>query len=119
MQPGNASPARAGFRVDLDTPEGPQLLFCGADEYVWDVAARNGIPLPAMCHQGRCLTCAAKLLSGAVDDWDADSYFTADEEEGFVLLCKAKPRSDLKILTHQDDAMRRHRLAEGLPAPYG
>ncbi|MBZ5630894.1 MAG: hypothetical protein LAO06_18715 [Acidobacteriia bacterium] len=29
-----------------------------------------------------------------------------------------KPRSDLRIVTHQADAIRRHRLALQLPAPY-
>jgi hypothetical protein len=28
------------------------------------------------------------------------------------------PRSNLRILTHQEWEMREHRLAKGLPAPY-
>jgi ferredoxin len=58
------------------------------------------------------------LLEGCVDQSDADSYFPEDRAQGFVLLCTAKPRGDLRILTHQQDEMRRHRIALGLPAPY-
>jgi ferredoxin len=111
------------FRVDLEIPANltqPALhsFECEADEHIWDAAARAGIRLPAICHQGRCLTCAGKLLEGRVDQTDADAFFAEDSAAGFVLLCTAKPLSDLRILTHQQDAMRRHRIALGLPAPY-
>ena len=110
--------AKRSFRVVLETPQGLRSFDCGEDEYVWDAAARNGIQLPAICHQGRCLTCAGKLLEGVVDQSDAAAYFPEDREAKFVLLCRAKPRSDLRILTHQQWAMRAHRVAHKLPAPY-
>ncbi len=109
---------RRSFRVVLETPEGPRSLECDENEHIWNAAARAGIQLPAICHQGRCLTCAGELLQGAVDQSDADSYFQEDEDADFVLLCTAKPRSDLRILTHQQQEMRLHRVSLGLPAPY-
>jgi ferredoxin len=114
----NDSTAEQTFRITLDTPEGLRSFQCGRDEYVWDAAARNGIWLPAICHQGRCLTCAGRLLSGEADQQDAASFFAVDQAEHFILLCRAKPRSDLHILTHQQWEMRAHRIAHGLPAPY-
>lgn len=93
-------------------------IECGGDEYVWDAAARHGVRLPSICRQGRCLTCAGKLLCGKVDQSHADTYFPEDEAEGFVLLCRALPLSDLRIRTHCQLVMREHRLAHGLPAPY-
>ncbi|HVX64952.1 MAG TPA: 2Fe-2S iron-sulfur cluster-binding protein, partial [Bryobacteraceae bacterium] len=63
------------FHVVLETPGGPLTIPCSATTYVLDAAARSGIQLPSICRQGRCLTCAAKLLSGVVDHADADSYF--------------------------------------------
>lgn len=104
--------------IVLETPERERFLTCGRDEFIWDAAARDGIILPAICHQGRCLTCAGRLVSGSVDQSQADAYFPADSEAGFVLLCTAKPRSKLRILTHQEWRMREHRRANGLPAPY-
>jgi ferredoxin len=89
------------------------------DENIWDAANSQGIVLPAICHQGRCMTCAGQLInSGEFDQSEADMYFPEDREAGFVLLCTAKPRSDLTIRTHQQDAMRARRLSLGLPAPY-
>ncbi len=108
----------ATFTVVLETPEGALTLDCRADEYLWDAAARHGIRLPAICHQGRCLTCTGKLIEGSVDQSDADAYFDEDRAARFVLLCRAKPLSDVRIRTHQEWEMRKHRLAHGLPAPY-
>ena len=107
------------FEVILETPTGRHSISCGSEEYVWDAAARRGIELPAICHQGRCVTCAAVLIEGEVDQTDADTYFAEDRATGFVLICRAKPRSRLRIQTHQQHRMRQHRIARGLPAPYG
>jgi ferredoxin len=106
------------FTVTLETGEGERSFPCNRDEFIWDAAARRGIALPAICHQGRCLTCAGRILSGRVDQSKADSYFPADHAANFVLLCTATPCSDVRILTHQQWAMRRHRLQHNLPAPY-
>jgi ferredoxin len=104
--------------VILNTPEGQTSILCAEDEFIWNAAARSGIALPAICHQGRCLTCAARLMEGEFDQTAAASYFPQDREAGFVLLCTARPRSDLALETHQESAMRVFRKAHGLPAPY-
>ncbi len=90
----------------------------GGDEYGWDVAARPRWMAASICRQGRCLTCAGQLLSGEVDQSDADTYFPEDKAAGFVLLCRVIPLADLQIRTHMQLEMREHRLAHGLPAPH-
>jgi ferredoxin len=72
-----------------------------------------------MCLQGWCITCAAKLLEGRVDQSASRRYFAADREAGFILPCTGRPLSDLKIVSHQSEAMRQHRLALHLPVPRG
>jgi ferredoxin len=109
---------RRVHRVALETPEGTRTFECGEDEHIWDAAATQGIDLPAICHQGRCLTCAGRLLEGKVEHDHPDSYFAEDEAAGYVLLCRAMPRSAVRIRTHEEWEMREHRLALGLPAPY-
>lgn len=99
-------------------PEGERTLEVDEGEHILSAAQMAGISLPAICRQGRCLTCAGRVLHGKVDQTGSDAYFPEDREAGFALLCTAKPRSDLKIQTHQELEMRRHRLAHGLPAPY-
>ena len=106
------------YRVALDTPDGLYILDCEEDEHILEAAAVNGVVLPAICHHGRCLTCAGRLLEGTVEQDHPDAYFTEDEAEGYVLLCRAVPRSDVRIRTHQQWEMRNHRIALGLPAPY-
>lgn len=109
---------KESFTVTLETSEGERSFTCSRNEFIWDAAAKNGIELPAICHQGRCLTCAGRLLSGTVDQSKADSFFAADRKANFALLCTAKPCSDLRILTDQQWAMRQHRVLHNLPAPY-
>jgi ferredoxin len=120
------TPARALREVGVATYP---VTFVGAsgevraeaadDEYLLDAAAAAGLDLPSMCLQGWCLTCAGRILEGRADQSEARRVYPQDEEAGFVLLCSAYPRSSLRIVTHQKEAMRAHRRSLGLPAPGG
>jgi ferredoxin len=88
-------------------------------EYLLDAAVKAGLDMPYMCLQGWCTTCAGRILEGKADQSEALRTYPEDENTGFVLLCSAYPRSDLRILTHQKEVMRAHRRALGLPAPRG
>jgi len=68
-------------------------------ENVLTAALAAGIPLPYSCRAGRCASCKAKLLSGRIDyDGGTPPGITAAEiAKGEVLLCQARPRSDLSI----------------------
>lgn len=102
----------------LLTPNGEHTLVMEPSQHIWDAAQAAGIVLPALCHQGRCLTCAGRMQGpGEVDQSDSDAYFPQDRAAGFVLLCTGKPRSDLRIITHQQREMRAYRRNLGLPAP--
>ena len=107
-------------RVNLHLRDGStREIEVAEDQHIWDAAHIAGIELPSICHQGRCLTCAGRLLQpGDFDATDAVAYFPEDRAAGFILLCTACPRSDLEIETHQQFAMRQHRRSLGLPAPY-
>jgi ferredoxin len=90
------------------------------DEPVLLAALHHGIRLPSMCLQGWCLTCAARVCGRG--EWDASRarrYYEADRDAGFILLCTARPQSELTVLTHQRIEMREHRRRLGLPAPEG
>jgi ferredoxin len=89
------------------------------DQYLLDAAAAAGLDLPSMCLQGWCTTCAGRVLEGKVDQSEALRVYRQDEAAGFVLLCSAYPRSDLRILTHQKEELRALRRSLGLPAPRG
>jgi ferredoxin len=108
------------FQVELLLPnQERRTIQVSPDEHIWDAAFQAGIVLPALCHQGYCVTCAGRLESGGkTDQSDSLVYFPEDREAGFVLLCTAKPCSDLRIQTHQQHRMREFRKQRKLPAPY-
>lgn len=92
---------------------------CSASEFILQAALDHGLDLPYSCLQGWCVTCAGRILSGTVDQSASLRFYEADAHEGFVLLCTARPTSDLQIKTHQKDAMREHRIKNKLPVPMG
>ena len=104
----------------FELPDGSsRAVPCGAAEHVLDAARRQGLALPSSCEQGWDLACAVRVLRGRLDHTDARRYYPRDEHAGFALICTARPLSDLRLRTHQSDAMREHRLRNALPAPRG
>ena len=106
-------------QITFVLPEGIETcLEVGEDEHILAVAYREGLDLPSMCLQGWCITCAGRVEGrGAWDQSDSLRYYPQDRQAGFILPCTAKPRSDLRIHTHQRIAMRNFRLAHRLPTP--
>jgi ferredoxin len=111
--------AAASYAVTLLMPTGRRTISVPADAHIWDAALAAGVVLPALCHQGHCLTCAGRIEgAGDFNQDDSEAYFPADREAGYILLCTAKPLSNLRINTHCQEEMRNYRLSRGLPAPY-
>jgi NAD(P)H-flavin reductase len=70
---------------------------CERDETVLNAAQRAGYELPYSCRKGVCGTCKCKLASGEVRAYTGDTLSTQERAAGQVLLCQARPRSDLVI----------------------
>jgi CDP-4-dehydro-6-deoxyglucose reductase len=65
-------------------------------------ALAAGIPLPHSCRAGRCASCKAKLLAGEISypgDALPPGIVPSEAARGEVLLCQARPRSDLRVQT--------------------
>lgn len=80
------------------------------EETVLEAAFRQGIALMHGCKEGQCSTCKAVLLDG---DAEMERYSTFalpdhEKEEGYVLLCKTVPYTDLKVelLQYDEDALK-------------
>jgi ferredoxin len=107
------------FPVVFETPQGEAGVDVAPEEYILESGRRAGLDLPSMCEQGWCTTCAVRVLEGEIDQSDSRRFYPEDREAGFGLICTGKPRSALRLRTHQHNAMRDHRREQGLPAPQG
>ena len=78
---------------------------CRADQTVLAAAEAAGVALPSSCCSGVCTTCAARVTEGSVHQPDAMGVKADLQEQGFTLLCVAFPRSDLRLIAGQEDAL--------------
>ncbi len=93
----------ATFRVDRRRP----LL---------DALEAQGMSLPYGCRYGGCISCAAKLLSGEIDQRTATALNGRQLADGYVLLCVARPLSDcaLEVGVDSHDRLYRNPFASPL-----
>ncbi len=110
----------AVYQVTFRVPDGTeQTIPVREGEHVLDAALEAGLDLPFGCLQGWCLSCAARLVRGEMNQQDSRRYYREDREAGFVLPCTGRPESDLVLETHARDAMRQNRERHHLPFPRG
>ncbi|MDC1135254.1 2Fe-2S iron-sulfur cluster-binding protein [Alphaproteobacteria bacterium] len=57
----------------------------------------DGVDLPYGCKYGGCITCAAKLISGEVDQRTQLALNNRQIEDGYVILCVARALSDITL----------------------
>jgi len=86
-----------GFHVTL-TPSGHHFE-AAEGKNVLASALEAGFNLPYSCRAGGCSTCKARILDGKVDHaLSTETYLPQSlREQGFALLCQAKPLSDLVV----------------------
>lgn len=73
------------------------ILEVAENQYILDAVEATGLRLPVGCRYGACITCAARLIEGEVDQSQGVALKPVQEAMGYVLLCIAYPRSDCKF----------------------
>ncbi|MEA5574888.1 2Fe-2S iron-sulfur cluster-binding protein [Anabaena sp. UHCC 0451] len=91
------------YTVEIDHQGTTYTLQVPDTETILSVAQKAGLDLPTSCGAGVCTTCAGQLIYGTVDQTDGMGVSTELQKQGYVLLCVAKPRSDLKVETEKED----------------
>ena len=60
-----------------------------------DSLKEQGVNLPYGCKYGGCITCAAKLIDGEVDQRRQVALNNRQRHDGYMILCVARPLSNL------------------------
>jgi ferredoxin len=86
----------ARFTITLAN-EGGQSFEVDGSKPLLNTLEEHGVSLPYGCRYGGCISCAAKLLSGEVDQSEGVALNGRQMAAGYVLLCVARPKSDCTL----------------------
>ncbi len=101
------------------------ITIANRDNAAYEVAGRKplleelraqGVDLPYGCQYGGCITCAAKLIDGEVDQRAQVALNNRQINDGYVILCVARPKSDctLEIGVESHDRLYRNPFLDPL-----
>jgi ferredoxin len=91
------------YTVEIHHQGNTYSLLVPEDKTILRAAYAADIDLPSSCNAGVCTTCAAQIMEGTVEQGDAMGIGPEALAQGYVLLCVACPRSDLKIETEKEE----------------
>jgi NAD(P)H-flavin reductase/ferredoxin len=74
---------------------------CGPDGNVLDSALAAGYEIPYSCRSGICGSCRGHIVSGRVSGGVGGGLSEEERRAGDVLLCQAKPCSDLTVAVRE------------------
>ncbi|SON53613.1 3-ketosteroid-9-alpha-hydroxylase reductase subunit [Hartmannibacter diazotrophicus] len=83
------------FRVEF--AKSKKVIEVPEDAFVLEMARKAGMRLPASCTKGMCGTCKSKLVSGEVEMKHAGGIRQREIDQGMVLICCSRPKTDLVI----------------------
>ena len=105
-----------------------RITLANRDQAAYQVKGRKplldelrdqGVDLPYGCRYGGCITCAAKLISGEVDQRAQVALNNRQIKDGYIVLCVARAKSDciLEIGVDSHDKLYRNPFLDPL-APH-
>ena len=104
------------------------VTIANRENATYEVSARKplldslrdqGVDLPYGCKYGGCISCAAKLVNGRVDQSAQVALNNRQINDGYVILCVARPISDctLEVGVESHDKLYRNPFLDPL-APH-
>ena len=105
-----------------------RITLANRDQAVYHIRGRKplldelrdqGVDLPYGCRYGGCITCAAKLISGEVDQRAQVALNNRQIKDGYIVLCVARAKTDcvLEIGVESHDKLYRNPFLDPL-APH-
>lgn len=99
--------------------QGAQTYRVDPRKPLLDSLRDQGADLPYGCKYGGCITCAAKLIEGKVDQRAQVALNNRQLADGYVILCVARPLTDcvLEVGVESHDRLYRNPFLDPL-APH-
>ena len=82
------------FQVKISNRDGLSYQV-NCKQPLLDSLKEQGVDLPYGCKYGGCITCAAKLVYGEVDQRRQVALNNRQINDGYIILCVARPKSNL------------------------
>ena len=104
-----------------------RITLANRDQAVYHVRGRKplldelrdqGVDLPYGCRYGGCISCAAKLISGEVDQRAQVALNNRQIKDGYIVLCVARAMTDciMEIGVDSHDKLYRNPFLDPLAA---
>jgi ferredoxin-NADP reductase len=84
-------------RYRIEFTKSGRSIECDANTHILQAAFAAGMRLPSSCTVGLCGTCKSRLVAGEVEMKHQGGIRQREIDNGQVLICCSKPRSDLVI----------------------
>ena len=96
--------------------QGGASYLVDGDRPLLETLEEHGVDLPFGCRYGGCITCAAKLTAGTVDQHEQVALNNRQLNNGYVVLCVARPLSDctLEVGVESHDRLYRNPFLDPL-----
>ena len=102
-----------------------RITLANRDNAAFEVTGRRplldelrdqGVDLPFGCRYGGCITCAAKLIGGEIDQRSQVALNNRQIADGYIILCVARAKTDcvLEIGTESHDRLYRNPFPDPL-----
>lgn len=89
------------YKITAYTEDGEAITFdASATEDIVTSALKHGVILLSSCREGGCATCKAECTDGDYElvNCSVQALPPDEEEDGYVLLCRTYPRSDMSLI---------------------
>lgn len=100
------------YQVTINHQGTTQTIEVQSEQTILQAALDAGIELPYSCSAGVCTTCAAKLSQGEVEQSDGMGLSPELQTEGYALLCVAYPRSDIQLVSEQEEIVYQRQFGQ-------